>query len=75
VLLGVAPTPVRATGTEELLLGQRYSPQLIDAAARKVHDVADPESDVHVTAEYRRNVAEVLAVRALNDAFRMADRR
>ena len=31
--------------------------------------------DVHVTAEYRRNVAEVLTVRALNDAFRMADRR
>jgi carbon-monoxide dehydrogenase medium subunit len=75
VLLGVAPTPVRATGTEELLLGQRHSPQLIAEVAHKVQEVVDPESDVHVTAEYRRNVAEVLAVRALNDAFRMADRR
>lgn len=75
VLLGVAPTPVRATGTEQMLLGQRYSPQLIEAAAHEVKDVADPESDVHVTAEYRRDVAEVLTVRALNDAFRMADGR
>ena len=75
VLLGVAPTPVRATGTEQMLLGQRYSPQLIEAAAHEVQEVADPESDVHVTAEYRRDVAEVLAVRALNDAFRMADGR
>ena len=31
--------------------------------------IIDPETDVHVTAEYRRNAAQALTVRALEDAF------
>jgi CO/xanthine dehydrogenase FAD-binding subunit len=53
-------------------LGQSYSTDLAKEAARSIHDVVDPESDVHVTAEYRRSVVEVLTVRALDDAFRRA---
>lgn len=69
VLFGVAATPVRAPEAEAVLLGQAGSAELFSAAARMVQNAIDPESDVHVTAQYRRDVAEVLTVRALRDAF------
>ena len=71
-LFGVAPTPVRATAAEDVLIGQAYSEDLLKVSARNVQSVLDPEGDVHVTADYRRSVGEVLTVRALNDAFRRA---
>jgi carbon-monoxide dehydrogenase medium subunit/2-furoyl-CoA dehydrogenase FAD binding subunit len=71
-LFGVAATPVRATEAEDLLLGNAHSEALVKAAALKVQRALDPESDVHVSADYRRSVAEVLTVRALDDAYRRA---
>ncbi len=71
-LFGVAATPVRAVEAEEVLIGQTYSEELLKEAGRQIASVVEPESDVHVTAEYRRTVAEVLAVRALGDAFKRA---
>lgn len=71
-LFGAASTPVRAKAAEEVLLGQVHSLDLLKQAARRIQDVIDPESDVHVTADYRRSVAEVLTVRALDDAFKRA---
>lgn len=71
-LFGVAAMPVRATEAEEMLVGQMYSEDLVRAAAQRVQEVADPESDVHVSKEYRRSVVEVLTVRALEDSFRRA---
>ena len=71
-LFGVAATPVRATDAEDLLVGQRYSAGLLQEAAHAIHDVIDPESDVHVTAAYRRSVAEVLTGRVLEQAFQGA---
>ena len=71
-LFGVASTPVRATTAEDVLIGQTYSEDLLKASARNVQSVLDPEGDVHVTADYRRSVAETLTVRALDDAFRRA---
>jgi carbon-monoxide dehydrogenase medium subunit len=72
VLFGVAPTPVRATEAETLLLGQPRSTALIQEAAHLVQTVVDPEADVHVTAAYRRTVSAVLTARVLEDAFRRA---
>ena len=69
-LFGVAATPVRAKAAEDVLIGQTYSADLVKASARNVQSVLDPENDVHVTAEYRRSVAQVLTGRALDDAFR-----
>jgi CO/xanthine dehydrogenase FAD-binding subunit len=54
------------------LLGQVHSASLVKDAAHLVQGVLEPESDMHVTAAYRRSVAEVLTVRALDDAFRRA---
>ena len=72
VAFGASATPVRITETEDELLGQSYSSALLKQAAGHVRDVMDPESDVHVTEQYRRNAAEVLTVRALEDAFARA---
>ena len=69
VLFGVAATPVRAREAENVLLGNRCTPELFKEAAVNVSEVVEPESDVHVTGQYRRNVAEVLTVRALEDAL------
>jgi CO/xanthine dehydrogenase FAD-binding subunit len=69
-LFGVAATPIRAAEAEQVLIGQRSSGALLREAARRIQGALGPETDVHVTAEYRRTVAEVLTVRALEDAFR-----
>jgi CO/xanthine dehydrogenase FAD-binding subunit len=71
-LFGVATTPVRARMAENALLGHAYSAALLQAAAREIQADMDPESDAHVTAAYRRSVAEALTVRSLEDAFRRA---
>ena len=71
-LFGVAATPVRAREVENALLGKQCSPELLKEAVVNVRGIIDPESDVHVTEEYRRNVAQVLTVRALEDAFSRA---
>lgn len=68
-LFGVSPTPVRAIDAEKMLVGNKFSPALAKAAAHAIHDVVDPESDVHVTKEYRRSVVEILTARAIEDAF------
>lgn len=68
-LFGVDATPVRARGVEDALLGEQCSPELLKEAAAGVREIIDPETDVHVTGEYRRNAVEVLTVRALEDAF------
>jgi len=70
VVFGVAATPVRATATEEMLVGQSYSDELVKQASREIQSVVDPESDVHASADYRRITAEVMAARAISDAFK-----
>ena len=71
-LFGVAATPVRAREVEDALLGKQCSSELLKGAAVNVRGIIDPESDVHVTEEYRRNVAQVLTARALEDALSRA---
>jgi aerobic carbon-monoxide dehydrogenase medium subunit len=72
-LTGVGPTPVRARTAEERLRGERPAPTLFAEAARLVAREVDPETDIHATADYRRHVAGILALRALERAARGAD--
>ncbi len=60
----VAGVPERATGMEQALAGGDLSPERVREAARGLGQALDPPSDVHASAEYRRHLAEVLAVRA-----------
>jgi carbon-monoxide dehydrogenase medium subunit len=64
----VAAVPVRATAMEERLAGGDFSEDAVRAAAQGLGASIDPPSDVHGSAEYRRHLAEVSAVRAVLQA-------
>ena len=61
----VAATPVRATEMEQRLAGSDFSQESVRAAADGLGASLDPPADVHGSAEYRRHLAEVSAVRAV----------
>ena len=61
-------TPIRATRAEKLLLGQKLSESLFREAARRAIEGIEQDSDIHASAEYRRNACEALARRALTQS-------
>jgi carbon-monoxide dehydrogenase medium subunit len=69
VVLGcVSAVPVRATAMEEKLAGGDFSEESVKTAAEGLGASLDPPSDVHGSADYRRHLAEVAAVRAVLQA-------
>jgi 3-oxo-Delta1-steroid hydratase/dehydrogenase medium subunit len=69
VLFGVGATPLRAPAAEQMLLGEKPGAALLARAAeRAAADPYEPLSDVHASAEYRRDLARVLTRRALAEA-------
>src|SRR5207253_2885004 len=68
----VAATPVRASRMEQALAGANADAGEIRAAAKGLGEAIDPPSDVHASADYRRHLAEVLAVRAVLQAIERA---
>lgn len=56
----VAPTVVRATGTEKLLRGERLSPAVLRAGQEVLAHEIGPIDDMRSTARYRRRVAQNL---------------
>ena len=67
-LMGVADTPVRAHTVERLLLDEPVGENIFTAAAEQAATELDPDSDIHASAQYRRDVAGVLINRALHKA-------
>jgi len=65
---GMSDVPVRATGAEDLLVGERPSAGLFDEAARLATGDIDPPADLHGSADYRRKVAAALVRRGLRAA-------
>jgi CO/xanthine dehydrogenase FAD-binding subunit len=65
---GVGPTPVRAATAEQLLERKSLSQEGIAAAADKAVDGLEPTGDFRGSAEYRLEMARVLARRALAEA-------
>ena len=68
VLIGVGSGPVRAGAAEEALRGKRPSAELFADTAEVAVAELEPPSDIHATAEYRRQIAQVLVRRALEEA-------
>jgi carbon-monoxide dehydrogenase medium subunit len=68
VVAGVAPTPIRLTGVEDLLVGSPVTAALLAQAQRTAADEVRPTGDIHADADYRRHLASVLVRRALADA-------
>ena len=61
-------TPIRADKAEKFLLGQRPSAELFRDAARRATENLEQDSDIHASAEYRRDACAALARRALAQA-------
>ena len=73
LFLSVGDGPVEAQQAAEMLTGQTPTLELIRAAAETAAQAEiDPVSDIHASAEFRRHLAQVLARRALEQAFERA---
>ncbi len=68
----VSAAPVRATAMEQRLASGDFSEASVRAAAEGLGASLDPPSDVHASADYRRHLAEVSAVRAVLRAAQRA---
>jgi CO/xanthine dehydrogenase FAD-binding subunit len=68
----VAPTPIRAEEAEAKLRGQRLTDDLMAEAGKLAAQAAKPISDVRASAEYRREMVDVLTRRTLKQALEIA---
>ncbi|MDR5694171.1 MAG: xanthine dehydrogenase family protein subunit M [Armatimonadota bacterium] len=62
---GVGPVPVRLPEAEEAATGRPLDDSTLGEIARIVAARLDPHSDIHASATYRKEVAGILAGRAL----------
>jgi carbon-monoxide dehydrogenase medium subunit len=65
----VAPTPIRAYKAEQVLLGQRATPELLAEAAAVAASETSPIGDLRASADYRRKISAVLVRRCLESAI------
>jgi aerobic carbon-monoxide dehydrogenase medium subunit len=70
-LFGVTTSPLRVDAAEARLTGSPLDADAIRTAAASAW-LIEPISDIHASGEYRRHLAQVLSLRALNDAARRA---
>jgi carbon-monoxide dehydrogenase medium subunit len=71
-ITGLGPKAFRAETAETTLRGKKASEKLFAEAAQHAAQGSEPLSDLHASADYRRNMAIVYARRALNRAFARA---
>lgn len=69
VLACVSPAPLRHVGMEEALTGSPATDEAVRQAAERVGEDLEPIGDVHGSAEYRREMARVVARRAVMQAI------
>ncbi|RME81063.1 MAG: hypothetical protein D6775_14565, partial [Caldilineae bacterium] len=70
----VAPTVVRATSAEAVLVGESLTPRRIERAAEAVQEDISPIDDVRGSAAYRRHLADVITRRALGQVLAGCER-
>jgi CO/xanthine dehydrogenase FAD-binding subunit len=68
VMGAVAPIPLRVAQAEEALIGQQPAEETFQRAAELVQAEVRPISDHRASADYRRRMSGVAAVRALRQA-------
>ncbi|HTP52218.1 MAG TPA: xanthine dehydrogenase family protein subunit M [Anaeromyxobacteraceae bacterium] len=74
-LTNAGPTPVRAREAEKYLVGKKLDEKTLAEAARLAASAARPSADRRGSVEYKREMARVLAARALEKAARRAEGR
>ncbi|HXU89705.1 MAG TPA: xanthine dehydrogenase family protein subunit M [Methylomirabilota bacterium] len=68
-IAGAGPVPVRLHGAEEIIARDGVGAAAVETAAARAADLVRPDSDLHASADYRRNLARVLTGRALRNAI------
>jgi CO/xanthine dehydrogenase FAD-binding subunit len=68
-MFGVGGTPVRVPAAEELLSGRSIDDRMLTGLAKVVSAGLEPDSDIHASAEYRKEVGGVVARRAVETAL------
>jgi aerobic carbon-monoxide dehydrogenase medium subunit len=69
VLACVSPVPMRHSGIEDALRGAPANAESVRTAAERIGDGLEPLGDAHGSAEYRREMARVVARRAVSQAM------
>jgi aerobic carbon-monoxide dehydrogenase medium subunit len=69
VMFGVGGKPQRIESAESMLKGCRVDRRVLRELGRLVAAELEPDSDIHASAEYRKEVGGVLARRALESAL------
>ncbi len=73
VLFSVGETPILSKYAAKTLVGSEPTPAAIaEVAAEVARSEVDPGTDLHGTAEYRKNLVNVLVGRSLTEAFARA---
>lgn len=54
-LTGVAPTPIRASEAEVLLVGKKFEAKLMAHVIETIRAAIEPETDLHASSDYRRH--------------------
>lgn len=72
VMGAVAPIPLRTTGAEQALVGKPPAEETFQRAAELVREEVRPISDHRASADYRRRMSGIAALRALRQAARLA---
>lgn len=68
-VIGGGSVPMRLTDVEALLEGNHVTEELIGKVKIRAAECADPGSDIHASAEYRRSLVGTLAGRTLREAI------
>ena len=66
---GAGPVPMRLRAAEEILEAEGLGDAAIKAAADRAAELVQPDSDLHASADYRRNLTRVLTERAVRRAI------
>ncbi len=72
VLGGVGATPLRARDAEDLLKGQKSTPELLEAVGAAARQLTDPVGDSRGSAQYKRAMTGVFVGRAIDQAWERA---
>jgi carbon-monoxide dehydrogenase medium subunit len=68
-LTNVAPTALRATAAEQLMIGHEITSELMDRVAESVRAICDPAEDLRGDAEYKTAMAGEMTRRAIAAAI------
>lgn len=72
VLAGVGPVPVRCRQAERVLVEGADGRDRAETAGEAARDQVEPDADLHASAEYRKDLARAVVVRAARRALARA---